>query len=215
LPPRTRQQSAGITLKTPISGLETAMTSFPIHTIDTAPEESRETLRTVQETLGMIPNLAAAMAESPTLVRAFFAVRETYSQGTLSPIDIQVLSLTNAFENGCEWCMAFHSAVALKEGLSKKALEALRAGRAPEDRRLGALSDLSRAMVRNRGEVSEQDLKAFYAAGFSRAQALEVVLGVAFSVMANFSEHLVHAPLGAAFEPHAWSRPRQATEALR
>jgi uncharacterized peroxidase-related enzyme len=184
------------------------MTSFPIHTIDTAPEESRETLRTVKETLGMIPNLAAAMAESPTLVRAFFAVRETYSHGTLSPIDIQVLSLTNAFENGCEWCMAFHSAAALKEGLSKAALEALRAGRAPEDPRLGALSDLSRAMVRNRGEVSEQDLEAFYAAGFSRAQALEVVLGVAFSVMANFSEHLVHAPLGAAFEPHAWSRPR-------
>jgi AhpD family alkylhydroperoxidase len=184
------------------------MTAFPIHTIETAPEESRETLRTVKETLGMIPNLAAAMAESPTLVRAFFAVRETYSQGTLSPIDIQVLSLTNAFENGCAWCMAFHSAVALKEGLSKEALEALRAGRAPKDRRLGALSDLSRAMVRNRGEVSEQELKAFYAAGFSRAQALEVVLGVAFSVMANFSEHLVHVPLGAAFEPQAWSRPR-------
>ena len=104
--------------------------------------------------------------------------------------------------------MAFHSAAALKEGLSKEALEALRAGRAPADPRLGALSDLSRAMVRNRGEVSEQDLGAFYAAGFSAAQALEVVLGVGFSVMANFSGHLVQAPLGAAFEPHAWSRPR-------
>jgi AhpD family alkylhydroperoxidase len=183
------------------------MTSFPIHTIDTAPEESRETLRNVKETLGMIPSLAAGMAESPTLVRAFFALRETYSHGTLSPIEIQVLSLTNAFENRCEWCMAFHSAAALKEGLSKEALEALRAGRAPADPRLGALSDLSRTMVRNRGEVSEQDLEAFYIAGFSKAQVLEVVLGVAFSVMANFSGHLVEAPLGA-FEPHAWSRPR-------
>jgi AhpD family alkylhydroperoxidase len=184
------------------------MTSFPIHTIDTAPEESRKTLRTVKETLGIIPNLAAGMAEAPTLVRAFFAVREMYSHGTLSPIEIQVLSLTNAFENGCEWCMAFHSAAALKEGLSKVALEALRAGRAPEDPRLGALSDLSRSMVRNRGEVSEQDLEAFYAAGFNKAQALEVVLGVGFSVMANFSGHLVQSPLDAAFEPHAWSRPR-------
>lgn len=36
------------------------MTAFPIHTIDTAPQESRETLRHVRETLGMIPNLAAA-----------------------------------------------------------------------------------------------------------------------------------------------------------
>jgi AhpD family alkylhydroperoxidase len=183
------------------------MTSFPIHTMDTAPEESRETLREVKETLGMIPNLAAGMAESPALVRAFFAVRKAFSHGTLSPIEIQVLSLTNAFENGCEWCMAFHSGVALKEGLSKEALDALRAGRRPEDSRLGALSDLSRAMVRNRGKVSEAELEAFCAAGFSKAQALEVVLGAGFSVMANFSGHLVHAPLGAAFEPYAWTMP--------
>jgi len=183
------------------------MNSFPIHTIDTAPEGSRETLRHVRETLGMIPNLAAGMAESPTLLRSFFAVRDLYAQGTMSPIDIQVLSLTNAFENGCEWCMAFHSAAALKEGLSKEDLARLRAGRAPEKSGLQALSDLSRAMVRNRGHVSEEDLEAFYAAGFTRAQALEVVLGAGFSVMANFSGHLVHAPLGAAFEPHAWTRP--------
>ena len=183
------------------------MTTFPIHTIDTAPEGSKETLVRVKEALGMVPNLAAGMAESPTLLRAFFAAREIYSQGTLSPIDIQVLSLTNAFENGCEWCMAFHSAGALRDGLPKEALEDLRDGHAPRDPRLRALSDLSRAMVRNRGKVSERDLQAFYAAGFSRAQALEVVLGAGFSVMANFSGHLVHAPLGAALEPHAWTEP--------
>jgi AhpD family alkylhydroperoxidase len=188
------------------------MTAFPIHTVDTAPEGSRETLRRVRETLGMIPNLAAGMAESPSLLRSFFAVRELYAQGTLRPIDIQVLSLTNAFENGCAWCMAFHSAAALKEGLTKEDLARLRAGRGPEDPRLRALSDLSRAMVRNRGVVSERDIGAFYAAGFSPAQALEVVLGAGFSVMANFAGHLVRAPLGAAFEPHAWTRPESDVE---
>jgi AhpD family alkylhydroperoxidase len=182
------------------------MTSFPIHTIDTAPEASRQTLRHVRESLGMIPNLAAGMAESPTLLRAFFAVRDLYAQGTMSPLDIQVLSLTNAFENGCEWCMAFHSAAALKEGLSKEDLAHLRTGQPPEHPRLRALSSFCRTMVRKRGRVSAAELDEFYAAGFTRAQALEVVLGAGFSVMANYSGHLVQAPLGAAFEPHAWSR---------
>jgi AhpD family alkylhydroperoxidase len=181
------------------------MTAFPIHTIDTAPEGSRATLAHVKEALGMIPNLAAGMAESPTLVRAFFAVRDIYAQGTLSASDIQVLSLTNAYENGCEWCMAFHSAGAVRDGVPKDAIEDLRAGRAPREPRLAALSNLSRAMVRNRGKV-ERELSAFYAAGFTRAQALEVVLGVGFSVMANFSGHLVHAPLGMPFEPFAWKK---------
>jgi len=183
------------------------MTAFTIHTIDTAPEDSRETLRHVTKTLGMIPNLAAAMAESPTLLRSFFAVRDLYAQGSMRRIDIEVLSLTNAFENGCEWCMAFHSAAALREGLSKEDLARLRAGEAPVDARLQVLSDFSRSMVRNRGAVSEQDLEAFYAGGFTKAQALEVVLGAGFSVMSNFSGHLADAPLGLAFEPHAWTKP--------
>lgn len=82
-------------------------------------------------------------------------LREIYAQGTLSPIDIQVLSVTNAIENGCEWCVAFHSAAALKAGLPPEALDELRDGRAPADARLCALSGLSRTMVRNRGSVSE------------------------------------------------------------
>jgi AhpD family alkylhydroperoxidase len=183
------------------------MTAFTIHTIDTAPTDSRETLTHVRETLGMIPNLAAAMAESPTLLRSFFTVRDIYAEGTMTPVDIQVLSLTNAFENGCTWCMAFHSAAALKEGLPKEDLARLRSGEPPADSRLRALSDFSRSMIRNRGNVSVQDLERFYAAGFTRAQALEVVLGAGFSVMANFAGHLAHAPLGVPFEQHAWKKP--------
>jgi AhpD family alkylhydroperoxidase len=183
------------------------MSPFPVHTIDSAPAGSRDTLQQVKTTLGMIPNLAAAMAESPPLLRAFFAVRDIYSQGTLSPVEIQVLSLTNAYENGCTWCMAFHSMSGLREGLSKRALEDLRNGAPPNDPRLGALSDLSRAMVRHRGRVGQRELEAFYSAGFSRAQALEVVLGAGFSVMANFAGHLVHPPLGMALEPFAWTPP--------
>src|SRR5262245_64013588 len=95
-------------------GVEITMTAFPIHTIDSAPEGSKETLARVKETLGMIPNLAAGMAESPTLLRAFFAAREIYSQGTLSPVEIEVLSLTIAFENGCEWCIGFHYTGAIR-----------------------------------------------------------------------------------------------------
>jgi AhpD family alkylhydroperoxidase len=183
------------------------VTTFTIHTIDTAPEDSLEILKQVRETVGMIPNLAAAMAESPTLVRAFFTVRDICAQGSMGPVEIQVLSLTNAFENGCEWCMAFHSALALQAGLSQGDLDRLRAGKAPAEVRLGVLSEFSRAMVRKRGDVSAKDLAAFYAGGFTKAQALEVVLGVAFSVMANFAGHLAHVPLDVPFAPYAWARP--------
>lgn len=186
------------------------MTTFPVHTIETAPADSRETLAEVREKLGMIPNLAAAMAESPTLLRAFFTVRDIYANGTLTAVDIQVLSLTNAFENGCAWCMAFHSAAALRAGLPADELTRLRAGDAPIEPRLKAMSNFSRALVRTRGDVSAEERATFHDAGFTHGQALEVVLGVAFSVMANYAGHLTHAPLDVPFEAHAWVKPERA-----
>jgi len=186
------------------------MTAFPIHTIETAPAGSQETLRTVKHTLGAIPGLAAGMAESPTLLRAFFAAREIYAQGTLTPIEIQTLSIAIAVENRCAWCVAFHTGMALKEGIPEEALAALRAGRDPAEPRLGALSALSRAMIRNRGAASEADLGRFLAAGYTRAQALEVVLGIGFSTMANYAGHLIDAPLGPMLQSHEW-RAHQVT----
>jgi AhpD family alkylhydroperoxidase len=144
------------------------------------------------------------MAEAPTLLRSFFAVREIYAQGTLTSLEIQVLSLANAIENGCEWCVAFHSAMALRTGLSEPALAALRSGEPAGEARLDALIQLTRRMIANRGKVGEEELRAFEAAGFSRAQALEVVLGSGFSVMANFAGHLIQPPLEAGLERLAW-----------
>lgn len=181
------------------------MSTYPIHTIETAPAESRAQLEAVQGMLGLIPNLAAGMAESPTLLQAFFAVRQIYENGTLAPADIQALSLVNARENRCDWCVAFHSAVGLKVGLPAEAVRSLRDGGSTGDARLDALTRLSREMIRKRGSVTAEDLQEFYSAGFSRAQALEVVLGIGFSTLANYAGHLIHPPLEGAFEGQRWS----------
>lgn len=178
------------------------MSTFPIHTIESAPEASRETLRQAKASLGRIPNLAAGMAESPVLVRSFFTVREIYAQGTLSPADVQVLSLANAYENGCDWCLAFHSFAAERAGVPADTVATLRRGDTPGDTRWRALVDLTRELIRNRGHAGKDTLAAFYAAGFAPAQALEVVLGAAFSLMANYAQHLIGAPLDPMLEPY-------------
>jgi AhpD family alkylhydroperoxidase len=178
------------------------VSKFPIHTIDSAPEGSRETLRQAKASLGRIPNLAAGMAESPALLRSFFAVREIYGQGTLSPADVQVLSIANAFENGCDWCLAFHSFAAEKAGVPAGTVAALRRGDTPDDTRSRALVDLTRELIRNHGHAGEDTLREFHAAGFTPAQALEVVLGAAFSLMANYAQHLIGAPLDPMLEPY-------------
>ena len=182
------------------------MSTFQVHSIETAPDGSKPLLQGMKEGLGMVPNLAAAMSESPQLLGGFLAVRDIYLGGTFSPGEVQVLSLTAAYENDCAWCMAFHTLMALKEGVSPEDVDALRSGLSPSEPRLAALSDFARKMVRVRGAVSEADVERLCAAGYTQAQALEVVLGMAFSLMANYAGHLADAPLDEPFRPHAWQK---------
>jgi AhpD family alkylhydroperoxidase len=183
---------------------EHGMSLFEVHTIETAPDGSKPLLENLQGAVGLIPNLAAAMAESPELLRGFLSIRQIFYGGTFSPGEIQVLALTNAFENGCRYCMAFHSMLALKEGVSREAVEALRAGRSPKEPKLDTLSKFSRALVKQRGHVGDDELRRLFAAGYSKAQALEVVLGVAVSILPNFAHHITQCPLDRAFSAHAW-----------
>lgn len=184
----------------------TTTTAYAVHTPDSAPQGGGEALRRLHAAVGVIPNLAATMAESPALIDAFLALREQYAKTAFSPAEIQVLSITAAYENDCGWCVAFHTAMALKEGVAKEAVEALRRGGRPADARLSALSEFARAMVRGRGRVPEAAREAFLAAGYSKRQALDVVMGMGFSLLANYAAHLTHPPLDAFLAPHAWTR---------
>jgi AhpD family alkylhydroperoxidase len=159
----------------------------------------------LKASIGLVPNLAATMAESPEMLEGFVAIREIQQRGTFTPAEVQVLSLANAFENACTYCMALHSALALKEGVQPESVEALRAGSAPKEPRLAALGDFSRRLVAARGKVSETDLERFLAAGYTRGQALEVVLGVAVSILPNFAHHLTRCPVDDAFAAQLWT----------
>lgn len=181
------------------------MPDYRIHTIETAPEAAKPWLEQLVKSIGMIPNLAGTMAESPGLLRGFLSIRDIFYRGTFTAVEIQVLALTNAFENRCRYCMAFHSDLALKSGVSAETVAALRAGHSPIEPRLEALSNFSRRMVRDRGNVRREDLAPFHAAGYTKAQALEVVLGVAVSILPNFAHHITDCPVDEAFAGHSWA----------
>jgi AhpD family alkylhydroperoxidase len=179
---------------------------YEIHTIESAPAGSGEALASLKASVGRVPSLAAAMAESPELLKGFLALRQGYAKTGFSPAEIHALSLVAAYENGCAWCMAFHTAMGLKEGLDEPSVGALRTGKPPADDRLGALTEFARAMVRTRGHVGGDALGTFLAAGFTKRHALDVVLGMGFSVLANYSGHLTEAPLDEFLRPYVWTR---------
>jgi AhpD family alkylhydroperoxidase len=175
----------------------TTVPSFPHHTPESAPDASKPALQTLKQAIGMVPNLAAAMAESPELIGAFVAVRGIYQSGTFTPAEREVISLTNAVENGCVYCRAVHATFALGAGVSAETVRGLRQSELPADPKLNALAAYARAVLRGRGKVEAHTLSAFYGVGYTPAQALEVLVALAVSVIANYAEHLIHPELDA------------------
>lgn len=182
------------------------MHHFQVHTVDSAPPASKAALEGLKKNFGLVPNLAATMAESPTLVNGFVGAFVNFAGGSLGAAQRQVILLTSAVTNQCAWAVAFHSAAALGEGVPATDIEAIRAGKPPSDPRYAALSSVARALITKRGALDADDRNAFDAAGFSPAQLLEVIAGLAVSTMANYAGNITNPPLEEPFRAQVWKR---------
>ena len=185
----------------------TNMQSFPKHTVKTAPEASRHMLEQAERTMGFVPNLYAHLAEAPVVLEVYFALSAQFQKTSLTAAERQIVLLATSVENGCEFCVAAHSMLALRmTGLSTDAVDALRAGADPTEPRLGALAKFTRAVVAQRGWIGDTGLAAFLVAGFSAQQALEVVLGVAMKTLSNYANHLTRTETNPELSAFVWKR---------
>lgn len=183
------------------------MTHFIAHTIDTAPDASKPILAGVKKTFGFVPNLQANMAESPELLAGYSALWDLFAATTLTAHEQQVVYLTANFENDCHYCMAGHTTLAKMQKMDPAVIDALRAGTDLPVPRLEALHAFTRIVVAARGFATEAQIDDFLAAGFTRRNVLEVVLGVATKVMSNYTNHLAHTPLDAFMRGNEWTKP--------
>jgi alkylhydroperoxidase family enzyme len=180
------------------------METFDVYTIDSAPEASKASLREVQARFGGIPNLAAAMALSPVLIKAFVPIFDQVHGGSFNEQQIQTVLLTDAVTNASTWAVALHTALGLKAGLNAADVEAIRAGRSPADKKLAALWKLARTLIEKRGRLDDQDIGHFVAAGFNKELLLEVITVVAASTITNYTGSVTKPPLEDWLQAHAW-----------
>jgi uncharacterized peroxidase-related enzyme len=180
---------------------------FAEHTVESAPEASRGALAAAGRQFGFVPSAMARMAESPSVVEAFGRMMAIWDRSSLAEREREVVVLTVAHDNGCEVCVAIHSAILQRESGDAALVGALRQQTPLADACLEALRLFTREVMELRGAVPEARLARFLAAGFSRQQALDVVLGVATYALSTYANRLTGAPLDAPFEPFRWSRP--------
>ena len=181
------------------------MTTFPVHSSETAPAGSKPILAAAQKKFGFVPNLFRVMAEAPAAGEAYMAVMDIFERSSLSDTEQQTILLSVSFVNECEYCMAAHSMVAGMKNVPAEIIEALRSGTALPDTKLDALAVLTRSVVETRGWPTEVAKEAFLAAGYGTAEYLEVIVGITVKTLSNYVNHAADTPLDPAFEAAKWA----------
>lgn len=181
------------------------MTTFPIHSAETAPEALAPIVEAIHKNMGFVPNLIGVLADAPAAVEAYAAVMDIFERSSLSNAEKQTVLLSASLVNDCEYCMAAHSAVAGMKRVPEPIIEALRAGTALPDAKLDALARLTRSVVETRGWPTEVTRQAFFAAGYGTREYLEVIVGVSLKTISSHVNHAAGTPLDTAFEPTRWA----------
>jgi uncharacterized peroxidase-related enzyme len=188
------------------SNKEVDMSDYPLHTLETAPEKSRSLLEASQKEMGMIPNLHAVMAESPSVLEAYQTLHQLFLDSSFDDDEKTVVWQTINVENACHYCVPAHTGIAKMMKVSDDITDALRDEKPLPNDRLEALRTFTLAMMNKRGNVSEEDLQAFHDAGYSRQQVLEVILGLSQKTLSNYTNHIAETPVDKPFEKFRWSK---------
>lgn len=186
------------------------MSRFKTHTLESAPEAGRDTLKTVKDAYGFIPNLIANMVESPAAAKAYVTLGGIFEETSFSPTEQQVVLLTISRLNDCEYCVSAHSAIAGMQDVDAAVVDAIRDDKPIDDKKLEALRQLVTALHEKRGWLDDGDIDAFVEAGYGPQQVLEAVLGVTFKTLSNYTNHITGTKLDKAFSDTAWKAPAKA-----
>lgn len=176
---------------------------FVDHTTESAPQAAR-TLAATQKRFGYLPAAVARLAEAPLLLDGFLKLNAMFEATSLDQLARETLVMTIATRNGCHLCVAMHTASLHGMNADPELVEALRDGKPLPDARLQAVRDFTNTVIDTAGAVPDETVRDFLDAGFTRRQALEVVLGIGTYTMSTLANRLTRAPLDEPLTPFAW-----------
>ncbi len=155
--------------------------------IEEAPAASRPLLEGVQKMLGSVPNLFRLVAVSPAALEGYLAMFGALGKGELPAPTRERIALAVAEINGCSYCLSAHTYLGKNLAkLNDAEITANRNGASNDPEGRQAAVKFAATVARERGHISEDDLRAVKMAGYSDGQIIEIVQHVALNVWTNY-----------------------------
>jgi uncharacterized peroxidase-related enzyme len=162
------------------------MNRITIPTPDETPAASIPLLDAVKKQLGVVPNLMKLVGNSPAALEGYLSLNAALAKGKVDAKTRERIALAIAEINGCNYCLSAHTYLGKNIAkLDDAEIAANRNGDSSDPKAAAAVHFATRVAL-ERGHVSDADLNAVKAAGYSQAEIVEIVLHVALNTLTNY-----------------------------
>lgn len=151
--------------------------------------EAAAPLNAIKQKIGMVPNLYATVAHSPTVLNAYLAFSEALNQGRLSAKQRELIALAVGQANECQYCLSAHTMISRGAGLSDEQIITARQGTA-ENTLDNALVKLAVTLVKQRGVITDEQLSDARTHGVDEGLVFEVLAQVSANTFTNYANHV-------------------------
>lgn len=135
--------------------------------------------------LGKMPNLYATIGYSANALKGFLDFEATLNKGAFSAKEREAISLVVSEVNGCNYCLAAHTMVAMKYGFTKEETLAIRRTEV-DNPKLQVIVELAKSIAENKGHADQTKLDNFLAAGFNEGAVMDLIGLVTARVFTNY-----------------------------
>lgn len=148
--------------------------------------KTKELFNAVESKLGSVPNMMRTMGNAPAVLEGYLNLSGALSHGILGAKTGELIALTVAQNNTCDYCLAAHSFIGEKlVKIDGESIHAARLGNA-QDNKTNAILQFAKTLVNKGGLVNDHDVNTAKAAGISEAEIAETVAHVALNILTNY-----------------------------
>jgi uncharacterized peroxidase-related enzyme len=161
------------------------VTKLALVDVDTEDESVSKLFSSVQANSGRVTNMMRAMANSPIVLETYLSVNSILARGLLSAELRELLAVTVAQGNQCQYCLSAHTAKGKKLGLDAQTMEFAQLSTA-EDPKIEAALKFARLLIDKRGALRKEALEHLRSAGYTDGEIAEIILVTTFNIFPNY-----------------------------
>jgi AhpD family alkylhydroperoxidase len=160
------------------------MSTINVPTRDEVSAENQAIFDQLKGKLGMVPNLYATLAHSEHALGNYLAFQN--GKSSIQGKAREVVNLVVSQVNACDYCLAAHTVIGGMVGFKPEQILEIRSGRTSFDAKLDALAKLTRNIAQNRGHADHALVEAFFAAGWTKANLVDVIVAIGDKTVTNY-----------------------------